>query len=269
MVSTVTAILDLLGVDYVATGGPGFCCGIVHHRGGDEEAARGMAGTALRHLEAFEPELVLMWCPSCIYYYDEIIGAELPFPSQHVAEYLAGRLDDLEFVREVPARVGLHWHSFRPSRRREAVAAKAMLSAVPGLEQVDLSSDDALGNTCTPAEALRPDWERAVERQLQEAADADLDTLATLYHGCQRLLCVREEHSPFAVEHYLSVFGRALGIEHEDVYKRYQLWHDPDRILADMAPCMVANDVELELARDVVERTFARSGAQTERLDAS
>ncbi len=259
MVQTVTDILDLLEVDYVAVGGPGYCCGIVHHRGGDGDAARGMARAAIKHVEQFQPDRVLMWCPSCTYYYDEIFEEELPFETEHVTEFLAARLDRLTFVRDVPSRVALHWHSARPRRRQEADAAKTLLAAVPGLEYVEIGSDDWLGNTCTPAEADRPEWSRIVERQLRDAERAGASTFATLYHSCQRLICVEEERSSLTIEHYLSVFARALGIEHEDRYKKYRLWRDPERVLADMAPCMAANGVDAGRARDVVGRTFAQS----------
>jgi hypothetical protein len=96
-----------------------------------------------------------------------------------------------------------------------------------------------------------------------------VDTVATLYHGCQRLLCVREERTPFTIEHYLSVFARALGIEHEDIYKRYRLWRDPERVLEEMTPCMVANEVDGVLARDIVERTFGSTDSLAGRLDGS
>jgi len=32
MIRTVTAVFDLLELDYVTVGGPTYCCGIVHHR---------------------------------------------------------------------------------------------------------------------------------------------------------------------------------------------------------------------------------------------
>jgi Fe-S oxidoreductase len=256
MVQTVTAIFDLLGVDYVAVGGPGYCCGIVHHRGGDRDAARGMARAAIKHIEQFQPGHVLMWCPSCTYYYDELFEEELPFETEHVAEFLAARLDQLTFVQDVPERVALHWHSMKARRRREAEAAKTLLAAVPGLEYIEIGSDDLLGNTCVPAEIDRAEWARLIERQLRDAEQAGASTFATLYHSCQRLICVEEERSSLTIEHYLSVFARALGIEHEDTYKRYRLWRDPDQVLADMKPCMVANAVDPARARDLVARTF-------------
>jgi hypothetical protein len=57
-------------------------------------------------------------------------------------------------------------------------------------------------------------------------------------------------------EHYLTVFARALGIEFEDTYKKYMQWGDPERILADATPCMVANGVDAERARGLVIKTF-------------
>ena len=42
MIRTVTAIFDRLRLDYVAVGGPTYCCGIVHHGQGAKDAAAGM-----------------------------------------------------------------------------------------------------------------------------------------------------------------------------------------------------------------------------------
>jgi len=105
MVRTVTAIFDRLGLDYVAVGGPTYCCGIVHHRQGDTEAAGGMNRHTVELLQRYEPEEVVMWCPSCIYFYDEVQKVALPFPWSHATEFLARRLPDLTFTRRVDATV--------------------------------------------------------------------------------------------------------------------------------------------------------------------
>ncbi|HJM75426.1 MAG TPA: (Fe-S)-binding protein [Dehalococcoidia bacterium] len=256
MVETVTDILDMLGVDYVAVGGPGYCCGIVHNRGGDVDAGNGMARAAIKHIQQYQPNRVLLWCPSCTYYYDELFEEELPFETEHVAEFLAARLDQLMFVQEVPSRVALHWHSQKERRQREAEAAKTLLGAVPGLEYIEIGSDELLGNTCIPAELDKSEWSAMVEGQLRQAEQAGASTFATLYHSCQRYICVEEENTSLTIEHYLSVFARALGIDHEDTYKKYRLWGDPERALADMAPCMVANGVDAGRAREITASTF-------------
>jgi len=40
LVQTVIAVFDLLGIDYVAVGGPTYCCGIVHHQQGTAPPAQ-------------------------------------------------------------------------------------------------------------------------------------------------------------------------------------------------------------------------------------
>lgn len=259
MIRTITDIMDLLGEDYVAVGGPAYCCGIMHHRTGDVEIAQSMGRNAVRYFERFEPERVVMWCPSCIHYYDEIFQVPSSFQTQHVTEYLAERLDDLTFVRSTPQRVALHHHCNRPQRIAEAEAAKKLLSAVPGLDYVGIDSNIDLGRACShisqQALGVEP-WRQAIAKELRQAEESGAGVFATLYHGCQRLICAFEDESSLTIDHYLSVFGRALGIDHEDKYKKYRLWADPDRVLAEMTPCMVANDVDEQEARQVVARAF-------------
>jgi hypothetical protein len=259
MIRTITDILDLLAVDYVAVGGPAYCCGIVHHRLGDIEIAQAMGRNAVRYFERFEPERVVMWCPSCIFYYDEIFQVPSSFQTQHVTEFLVEHVDELSFTREVRQRVTLHYHSNRPRRLAEARAAEALLRRVPGLEYVPTDSDTRLEGACSQftQQALGMNaWQEIIEGQLQQASKSGVEAFATLYHGCQRLICAYEEQYPLAIEHYLSVFARAVGIEHPDKYKKYRLWQDPDRVLADMAPCMQASDLAPEGARMVVQQTF-------------
>ena len=256
MIRTATAVLDLLAIDYVALGGPAFCCGIVHHREGDTELAETLAVNAVRFFERFEPARVVMWCPSCIYFYDEVFQVPASFVMQHFTEFLVDHLRELRFVQEVPARVALHYHCNQPRRLREGEAAGTLLSAVPGLELVKIDSDVRLDRSCGVRPIGTGTWEQLIERQLREAVDAGATTFATLYHGCQRLICAYQERYPLVIEHYLSVFARALGIEFEDLYKKYRLWKDPDRVLSEMAPCLQANRVSEVEARRLVLRTF-------------
>ena len=85
MVQTATAIFDRLGLDYVAAGGPTYCCGIQHHRRGQEASGERYANHTVELLQKMAPREVVMWCPSCIQFYDEVLEAELPFPKRHTA----------------------------------------------------------------------------------------------------------------------------------------------------------------------------------------
>jgi len=256
MVRTVTDIFDLLGLDYIAVGGPTYCCGIMQSRQGDNAVANHMGRQTIDYLQSFRPKQVVMWCPSCMFYYDEVFEADTPFQAQHATEFLVDQLDRVEFKVEVPRRVAMHYHINREQRRRESLAAQTLLRAVPGLEYIEIGSDEEFGTICSPQLGLGPPWQARVDKQLAGAEAAGADTLATIYHGCQRLICVNEEHSPLQIEHYLRLFGRALGIEHEDRYKKYRLWRDPARVMEEMTPCMQAADIEPERALALAQRYF-------------
>jgi Fe-S oxidoreductase len=259
MIRTATAVFDRLGVDYVALGGPTYCCGIVHHQQGDVEAGGGMGQRTLELFRRYQPEEVVMWCPSCIYYYDEIVHADMPFRVRHTTEFLLERLPELRFTTPVTATVAVHAHAVGDARRREARACRALLAGVPGLRVVDVEPEPRFGRSCAPAipQALGQDvWDGLVRDEIERARAAGADTLACIYHGCQRMICGFEADGGLTIEHYLSVFARALGIEFEDTFKKYRLWADPARVLENATPCMEANRVDPAAARALITTTF-------------
>ena len=259
MIRTVTAIFDRLGLDYVAVGGPTYCCGIVHHRNGDTDASEGMNRRTVELFERYQPDEVVMWCPSCIYFYDEVKQRKLPFPTRHAAEFLAAKLPEITFTHEVKARVALHRHVQNEARTREGLAGRALLASVPGLTVVDVDPIPSFGRLCTAdvqAELGQDRWNALALDEIDRARAGGADTLATIYHGCQRLLCHFERQRPIAIEHYLSVFARGLGIEFEDRYKTYRLWEDPERVLAESTPCQQANHMDPARARALVTKMF-------------
>ena len=261
MIQTITAIFDRLGLDYVAVGGPTYCCGIVHHRQGDTAASGGMNKRTVELFHRYQPDEVVMWCPSCMYFYDEVQQFPWPFPVRHATEFLADRLPALEFTHRVDASVALHYHSQSEPRRREGAAGRRLLEAVPGLRYVEIDPDPRFGRLCTAdvqAQLGQDVWDTLIRDELDRARVGGAEILATIYHGCQRLICGFEPERPVAIEHYLSVFARALGIEFEDRYKKFRLWQDPERVLAESTPCQSANHVDPARARQLVEKTFGR-----------
>src|SRR6266542_2379309 len=182
MAQTITAIFDRLGLDYVAVGGPTYCCGIVHHQQGDTAAAGGMADHAIKLFERYEPDEVVMWCPSCIYFYDEVRQATLPFKVSHAAEFLLSKLPEIEFSRTVAATVALLYHNVSPARQSEGRAGQRLLEAVPGLRFVSVEPDPRFGRSCTPSvqqQAGPGVWDEMARAEIARARAAGADILAT------------------------------------------------------------------------------------------
>ncbi len=181
------------------------------------------------------------------------------FSFQHVTEYLVEKINQLDLKPQEPTKVALHYHTGGQQTDEEARCAWELLSALPGVELVDIGADLRWQRRCTPAvrESLGDAaWEQLARDSLQSAVDAAADTFATIYHGCQRSLCGFESDATPKIEHYLTVFGRALGIEHEDQYKKHLLMGDAAAIMDEVSPCAVANGIDPAEALAVVEKTF-------------
>jgi len=203
MIRTVTAIFDRLGLDYVAVGGPTYCCGIVHHRNGDTAASGGMNKRTVELFQRYKPEEVVMWCPSCMFFYDEIQKFPWPFPVRHTTEFLADRLPSINFTHRVDQTVALHYHSQSAPRLREGAAGRRLLEAVPGLRVVDVGSEPRLGRLCTAdvqAQLGQDVWDALIRDEIARARAGGAETLATIYHGCQRLMCGFETARPITIE---------------------------------------------------------------------
>src|SRR5215470_6907235 len=189
MIRTVTAIFDRLGLDYVAVGGPTYCCGIVHHQHGDTAAAAGMNRRTVELFQRHAPEEVVMWCPSCIWFYDEIRHFEFPFRVRHTTEFLVSQLPRISFTAHTETAVALHAHGLGEARQREAEAARTLLRAVPGLRYVHVEPDRRFSRTCSLAvqqELGMDGWRAAVREEMERGRAGGAGTLATIYHGCQR-----------------------------------------------------------------------------------
>jgi hypothetical protein len=196
-----------------------------------------------------------------MFFYDEIQRFPWPFPVRHTTEFLADRLSSIELTHRVDASVALHYHSQSEPRRREGAAGRRLLEAVPGLRLVEVEPEPRFGRLCTAdvqAQLGQHTWDALILDEIDRARAGGAQTLATIYHGCQRLICGFEAERPIAIEHYLSVFARGLGIEFEDRYKKFRLWQDPDRVLEESTPCQTANHVDPARARQLVDKTFGR-----------
>ena len=259
LAQTVTALFRRMGEDFVALGGPAFCCGAPFRTEGEKDRGRPWGEKLASHFERFQPQRVVMWCPGCLHYYERVLALSGPFRLQHVTEFLAENRDRLTLAPIPATRVALHYHSGSPAAERHATAARALLAAVPGVELLEIGTSVTWGRNCSGI--LRDGmgqeaWQALITPFFQKAAALGADIFATLYHGCQRMYAGYEEGFPFAIEHYLSVVARALGIAYPDRYKKYLLWKDRDRILEDASPCMKVNHVKADLAAAVVEHVF-------------
>jgi heterodisulfide reductase subunit D len=246
-------IMDAMGIRYRVMGGPSACCGVLQFGAGDVTTSGRVATRTIDRLAAAAPR-ALSWCPTCQIQLSEIAApaAGIELAMTPFVRFLAERLDDLRplMSRPVHKRVGLHEHPGNPGVPE---AAQTILRAIPGLDFVDLQQPRVgyMCNKLTPILAFKQDLHR---RQLEDAADAGVHTLAGIYHACHRELCAHQSDWPFEVVNFLELVGESMGLHRPDLFKRLKVMQDVDTILHEAAPMLEANALDLEETRDVILR---------------
>lgn len=257
-----TAILDAIGIDYEVAGGTGNCCGVQQHRAGDFAAQGRMAFSAIDNLRGHGAATVLSWCPSCQIQFGEntlpswaAIHGAMPFEMAPLLPFLAARADRLRPLMTTPVRRRVAIHE-RPALPAVMEAVRALLALVPGLEVVEVPVP-RIGVMAIHVVGL-PEHKRALlEQEFREAKARGADTLATVFHACHREVCHLGDAS-FEVLNFLELVGEAMGIRHEDLYRRLRLMEDVDAIVAETAPMAAAHGLDLDEVRAVLLQEFGR-----------
>jgi heterodisulfide reductase subunit D len=245
-------IMNALGVRYQVMGGPTHCCGIGQLRTGDTAVSANMAETTLKKLA--RSGQVLTWCASCQVQFTEVmlpayerqVGSR-PFEMTPFMRYLGARLEDLRPLLRlpVPMRVALHRH---PGIAGLVEAAVALLTAIPGIELVDLGQP-AIGLMSNALRTL-PEFKKKLQlAELEAARDAGIDALVAVYHVDHRELCAHEHDWPFRIINVLEVVGASMGIAYPDHYKRLKLLQDVELVMAECRDLLAHHGIAEETAR--------------------
>ena len=251
-------IMDALGTTYHVMGGPSHCCGIVQLRPGDIDTSGRFGENTMDKLARSKTGQVLAWCPSCLVQFNEVTlptvertrGAR-PFDMTPFFLFLRDKLDRLRpmLQQRVEMRISLHRHPGVPGVME---AAMAVLTAVPGIELVDLHQP-AVGLMSNYLRSL-PTYNRDLQRnELEAARDAGVDALVTVYHADHRELCAHERDWPFQVLNALEIVGASMGLHHDDQYKRLKKTQDVETIVAECSDLAAHHGLDPAKARLAVK----------------
>lgn len=248
-------VLDHLNVSYEVHGGPANCCGILQLRTGDDENSARQGGKTIERFAKTGASEVLSWCPSCEIQFNETLLPSVvadkpkPFDVTMFSIFLARHLDRLKplMTRAVPKRVALHEY---PGSIGVTDSVIAVLSAIPGLELVDLGLSRAgyqLG-TMTNSDYAK----KHVAKLLRAGQEAEITTFAGIYHADHRELIRHEPYWPFEVVNYMDLIGESMGLSRPDLYKKFRLMQDADLIMSEAKEMVLANGLDPEDMRDQI-----------------
>jgi len=256
----VVGVFQALGVNFVAVTGPHFCCGIIHHRAGDVDGATRLSQATGTMLTSYGGKQVVIWCPTCQLRFEEVISNKIAsgFPIIHATAFLAERATQLSFRRSLSARVALHTHVGKPQRELDASAAVRVLQAVPGVEVVGTLSSPDLDYQCSLPQMTRlgPGGFRAIRSDLvRKARELGADTLATIYHSCQREWCEVGGRG-LVVRNYISLVAEALDCGRRDDFQEFKRLGDPVAIAAMSRPVWETYGLSETQAKELAAKYF-------------
>ncbi|HAD86644.1 MAG TPA: (Fe-S)-binding protein [Rhodospirillaceae bacterium] len=247
-------VFDRLGVSYEVYGGPSNCCGILQLRPGDTANAGRQAGRTMERFAETGAADVVSWCPTCQMQMTETLtaapAAASPFDARMLPVFLASRLDDLKpyLTRPVNKRVALHEYPGSPG---VVDAVKALLSAVPGVELVDLDHP-GVGYQMSSLDGMPDVQQRHIAGTFRQAEAAGVDALAGVFHADHRELVGHQNEWPFEIVNYMELIGESMGLSRPDLFKRMKLMQDADAIMAEAADLIETHGLDPEEVRDVI-----------------
>jgi Fe-S oxidoreductase len=216
-------LLRAVGLEPELAGGPSYCCGT--QKDDNLRAAEGMAKRTVGKFNAFGTEKVVTWCPSCHRHMNQFMGeyTQANFGVSHIVQILHRNRERLAraFTHPVPLRVLLHRHvGFHEVADLNDLIAD-LLRLVPGLTLVE-SEHLAPAHMCSALVSVPAALKDVTRKVCDEAQAQQVDTVATVFHSCQRLLCALEGSEPFRVVNYVALLGAAMGREYPDEYKSWK-----------------------------------------------
>ncbi len=246
-------VMDKLGIRYEVQGGPSNCCGILQFRPGDTPNAARQAITTIERFQATGAAKVLAWCPTCQIQFGEVAMPSMPeatFDLGIFPVYLASRLDELRPMMTTPVRKKVALHEF-PGAKGVTEAVVALLTAIPGLEYVDLRRP-RVGYALSSLDLLGDYRKDSIAGTFRAAEEAGVTALAGIFHSDHRELSSHQSEWPFEIVNYMDLIGESMGIRRDDVFKRLKLMRDADAVVAASAESIAEHGLDLEDARDAV-----------------
>jgi glycolate oxidase iron-sulfur subunit len=188
-------VLRRNGCDVVLPPAQG-CCGALLIHGGDREAARDLARANIDVFLGAGVDAVIVnaaGCGSTLKEYDELLEHDPVYAERarrfrslvrDVTEFVAAHGVDRQALGRIEARVTYQDSCHLAHAQRIKEAPRALISAIPGVELVELGSDRCCGSAGIYNVTQRDMSMQVLESKMDEVEDAAPEILVTANPGC-------------------------------------------------------------------------------------
>ena len=254
-------IMDAIGDDYAFLPGLDYCCGDGSQFLGDIKEGGRRAENLVNAVSEYQPEAVILWCPTCQCRFHKGIAPALDIPFKVISfpQYLAKNMQKLPLSDGAAGTVTLHEPCKAAYTELDLNGPRDILRQLPGvtLKEMEHHGKDTKccgsGAICWFPESCA----KLREDRLQEAAQTGAERLVAICHYCGQSFAAEEQRFGFSVTNYIQLVAEAMGIEREDTFKRYSLWKNLDRIVKDADEYILESPFNKARIVEVVQAVFA------------
>lgn len=253
-------IMDAIGDDYAFLPGLDHCCGENLFFLGDIGEGSRRAEDLMAAISGFQPETVILWCPTCQCRFDKSIvpALDVPFKVLSFPQYLAGNMNKLTLSDASAGTVTLHEPCKSAYTELDLYGPREVLRQLPGVALREMEHHGKQTNCCgSGAICWFPEsCAQFREDRLKEAAQTGAELLVAVCHYCGQTFAAEEERFEFSVTNYVNMVANAMGIHRDDKFKMYALWRDLNRILKDADEHILESPFEKERIIEVLQTVF-------------
>jgi Fe-S oxidoreductase len=243
-------VLDSMGMDFVTLAGGDRCCGVGHTICGNPKASAESGQELISDIAAFRPQRAVFFCLGCQLVTAGMLSQSdsVSFETVELSKFLLDNLERIPFKEKVDKRVAIHDSCVLSSLPNYADIPRKLLQAIPGVELVELEHNREEAICCGGvANATRPEAIAHMRSgALEEANSAGIDILATYCSGCHESFVPLESGHPYEIKNYVSLIAEAVGVCHEDRYKKFSKDGSIAKAISEARESIEASDYTLE-----------------------
>lgn len=230
-------IMDIIGDDYAFLAGLNYCCGENNLFYGDIEGGSIKAAELVSTIAAFDPEYVVLWCPTCHCVFEKTIlsSMDVPFKILSFPQYLTLNMNKLPLSNAASGTATLHEACKSAYTKVDCNGPREVLRSLPGVNLIEMEHHGENAMCCGSGAAswFPKSCARIRETRLKEAKRTGAARLVTICHYCGQTFISEEKNYNISVVNYVNLVAEAIGVYREDKFKKYTAWGDIERIMKD------------------------------------
>jgi heterodisulfide reductase subunit D len=255
-------IMDAIGNDYAFLPGLDYCCGDNLFFTGDIAEGSRRSEMLVAAISGFEPEAVILWCPTCQcrFHKNIVPSLDVPFEVLSFPQYLAENMDRLALSDASAGIVTLHEPCKSAYTEVDLNGPRDVLGQLPGVTLNEMERHGRQTSCCgSGAISWFPEsCAQFREDRLKEAEKTGAESLITVCHYCGQTFASEEKRFDFSVTNYVNMVANAMGIHRDDKFKRYMLWGNLELILNDANNYIHESPFEKERIVEVLQKIFVQ-----------